>query len=505
MTGLYDTDIRLDDEWQLTQAADGDAPLCSGLDCLYQNIVLEAITQPGDLFYDPEFGWGLYDFIQSEDSELTRLEITQRARSKLQKREVVLPDSIEISIDFNDDVILLRCSFRFGEESEARNLNVVIGAVMIDKEILDAVIPVPTLEEAKDEKVAELKEEGFVVTNFHSGGVFYTLLMVELRIKIELLQLARRILNNMFVTHAEGVWLDLKMPDYSKKRKKAQKAQGLVTVSRVGASGEGIKIAKGHVFKSILDINGEELRYFTIEAAVLQKGAMSVDVLVEAEAEGSRYNVPEGQITRTLTYIGDVKITNAADWIVREGSDTEDDESARARTLRSWSELAQLATEDAFVNAAESVTGVLFAQADCDHPRGQGTVDIIVTGTAGEATEGLLKSVQEAVDKIAGPYDNILVKSSVTVDQDIELTITTGSADSDEDIENRVKTILTELLAVRRGRKLNELTRSDINFAVRNGYSSATNAEITVPAQDVKLDKDKVITLGAVNVTVERE
>ena len=226
---------------------------------------------------------------------------------------------------------------------------------------------------------------------------------------------------------------------------------------------------------------------------------------MEAEAEGSRYNVPEGQITRTLTYIGDVKITNAADWIVREGSDTEDDESARARTLRSWSELAQLATEDAFVNAAESVTGVLFAQADCDHPRGQGTVDIIVTGTAGEATEGLLKSVQEAVDKIAGPYDNILVKSSVTVDQDIELTITTGSADSDEDIENRVKTILTELLAVRRGRKLNELTRSDINFAVRNGYSSATNAEITVPAQDVKLDKDKVITLGAVNVTVERE
>ena len=239
---------------------------------------------------------------------------------------------------------------------------------MIDKEILDAVIPVPTLEEAKDEKVAELKEEGFVVTNFHSGGVFYTLLMVELRIKIELLQLARRILNNMFVTHAEGVWLDLKMPDYSKKRKKAQKAQGLVTVSRVGASGEAIKIAKGHVFKCILDINGEELRYFTIEAAVLQKGAMSVDVLVEAEAEGSRYNVPEGQITRTLTYIGDVKITNAADWIVREGSDTEDDESARARTLRSWSELAQLATEDAFVNAAESVTGVLFAQADCDHP-----------------------------------------------------------------------------------------------------------------------------------------
>lgn len=376
---------------------------------------------------------------------------------------------------------------------------------MIDKEILDAVIPVPTLEELRNEKIAELKDEGFVVTNFHSGGVFYTALMVVLRIKIELLQLARLVLNNMFVTHAEGVWLDLKVADYSKKRKKAQKTQGLVTVSRMGADGEAIKIAKGHVFKSIMDINGEELRYFTTDAAVLQKGAHSVDVLVEAEAEGSRYNVPEGQITRTLTYIGEVTISNGADWIVREGSDTEDDESTRARALRSWSELAQLATEDAFINAAESVAGVLFAQADCDHPRGQGTVDVIVTGTAGEATEGLLAEVTEAVDKIAGPYDNILVKSSVTVAQDIEVTVTTSAADADEDIETRVKTILTELLAVRRGRKLYELTRSDINHAIRSGYSASTNAEVITPAQDVKLEKDKVIALGAVTVTVRRE
>ena len=32
MTGLKDTDIRLSDEWQLTQAADGDAPLRSDLE-----------------------------------------------------------------------------------------------------------------------------------------------------------------------------------------------------------------------------------------------------------------------------------------------------------------------------------------------------------------------------------------------------------------------------------------------------------------------------------------
>ena len=375
---------------------------------------------------------------------------------------------------------------------------------MIDKSILDEVLPIPDMDTLRDQKILELQEAGFVITNFHSGGIFYTMLMIVLRVKIEFIQLLRTVLNNIFVSHATGVWLDLKMADYSKKRKKAQKTQGLVTVSRLDAEGEAVKIPKGTVFKTVQDINGEELRFFALEAAVLQKGAQTVEVPVEAEIEGTRYNVPQEQITRTLTYLGEVSVSNTKDWITREGSDTEDDESARTRTLRSWSELAQRAIEDTFVNTAESVPGVLFAQADCLHPRGQGTVDVIVTGTAGEATEGLLNDVRNAVAQIAGPYDNILVKSSVTVPQDIAVTVTVSNAPDNSQIENRVRTILTELLAVRKGRRLHELTCSDINLAIRSGCDTVTNAVVTVPAADVRLSRDKVIIPGTISVTVER-
>lgn len=375
---------------------------------------------------------------------------------------------------------------------------------MIDKSILDEVLPIPDMDTLRDKKIAELQEAGFIITNFHSGGIFYTMLMIVLRVKIELIQLLRTVLNNLFVSHATGVWLDLKMADYSKKRKKAQKTQGLVTVSRLDAEGEAVKIPKGTVFKTVQDINGEELRFFALEAAVLQKGAQTVEVPVEAEIEGTRYNVPQEQITRTLTYLGEISVGNARDWITREGSDTEDDESARTRTLRSWSELAQRAIEDTFVNTAESVPGVLFAQADCLHPRGQGTVDVIVTGTAGEATEGLLNDVRKAVAQIAGPYDNILVKSSVTVPQDIAVTVTVSNAPDNSQIENRVRSILTGLLAVRKGRRLHELTCSDINLAIRNGCDTVTNAVVTVPAADVRLSRDKVIIPGTISVTVER-
>lgn len=97
------------------------------------------------------------------------------------------------------------------------------------------------------------------------------------------------------------------------------------------------------------------------------------------------------------------------------------------------------------------------------------------------------------------------MRSSVIVPQDIEVTVTTTDISSDGEIKGKISSILTEILAVRKGRKFYELTLSDINRAIRNGYTASTNVKIATPVQDVTLDKDKVITLGAVTVTVRRE
>ena len=94
---------------------------------------------------------------------------------------------------------------------------------------------------------------------------------------------------------------------------------------------------------------------------------------------------------------------------------------------------------------------------------------------------------------------------SIHGEQDIEVTVTTADGSDDDEIEGKVASILTELLAVRKGRKFYELTRSDINHAIRSGYAASTNVGISTPDQDIKLDKDKVIILGAVTVTVRRE
>ena len=289
---------------------------------------------------------------------------------------------------------------------------------MIDPKILDAVLPVPDLDELRDSMIEDLKNEGFVISNFHSGGIFHTMLMIVLRVRIEFVELLRLVLNSMFLSHAKGVWLDIKAVDFSKKRKQAQKTQGYVTISRSDAKGEAVRIAKGHVFKTAKDVNGQELRFFAREDTVLQRGVLSTDIPVEAELEGSRYNVPAGQITKSLLFLDGVEtITNGDHWITREGSDTETDESFRARGLRSWSELAQRAIHDTYVNVCEEVNGVLYVTVDDQHPRGQGTIDVVVTSEAGPASESLLNEVRAVCETIKAPDDDVLVKSAEPVDR----------------------------------------------------------------------------------------
>lgn len=137
MAGLNDTDIRLDDEWQLTQASTGDAPVCSGTDCFLQDIRLEAITQPGELFYAPEWGWGLLEFLQAEDDDLTRLEISERVKEKLRRRKEIKAETISVSLLFGDDILKILARFQFIGSEETQSIEVGLDRVKVEVILID--------------------------------------------------------------------------------------------------------------------------------------------------------------------------------------------------------------------------------------------------------------------------------------------------------------------------------------------------------------------------------
>ena len=59
---------------------------------------------------------------------------------------------------------------------------------MISNNILDEIFPVPELDELKEAKIQELNDAGFCITNFNSGGVFHTLMMIMLQIYREFIK-----------------------------------------------------------------------------------------------------------------------------------------------------------------------------------------------------------------------------------------------------------------------------------------------------------------------------
>lgn len=132
MAGLMDTDIRLDESWQVAAAANGDALLISGLDCFLQDIRIEALTQEGEVFYDETWGWSLLDFIQSQDDELLRLEIAQRVRSKLARRTEIDPETIKTTVDLREDVIAIQVSFGFADSDQTDILDIELDRVSVE-------------------------------------------------------------------------------------------------------------------------------------------------------------------------------------------------------------------------------------------------------------------------------------------------------------------------------------------------------------------------------------
>lgn len=372
---------------------------------------------------------------------------------------------------------------------------------MIDDSILDEIIPVPDVEAKMVELKEELSAEGFTITKWRSGGVFFWLTRICVQVHIELLTLARTILNNMFLRHASGKWLELKAADYSKFLKVAIKTKGYVTITRNDYT-DALVITKGHMFKTAPDINGDELIYYAMADTIIQAGQQTGRVMVEAEKAGAEYNVSENQITVSMIYLAGVSsITNEQDWIQSEGADVESEASLQNRTIASWSELSTNTTAAKLQAAVEAIPGVMCAYIDDQHPRGQGTVDIIVVGTAGAASDELVSKAQAAADQLKDNYEDYLAKSGEITYQDVDITIYLKQGSNITDIEDTAKTLIASAMKLSNRTDFNLFLQDDIRYTLKKNLPDYRKTVFTSPAADIELRAGNVIMLG--NITVQ--
>lgn len=373
---------------------------------------------------------------------------------------------------------------------------------MIDETIMNEIIPLPTEEEVMKEIKDQLDQEGWPINNYNKGGIMYGLTRILVRSYLELLKLARLIVNSCFCKHASGAWLDVKSADYGKRRKQALKTRGYITITRKNYDNSVI-VYRGHGFKTLPDINGIEKKYYCVEDTVLKAGQQSGKVLIEAEYSGSEYNVAPGRITVSMVAIeGAEKVTNEEGWLQREAASKESDEALRERDLNSYSELAERTTSAKLKSKAEAVEGVISVTINDQHPRGQGTTDIIVTGAAGEATEDLLERVKQATEYLRGNYDDYLYKSSTVIRQAISLTIYLAEDASLEGVGEQAVQYIRDKINIGR-EDLDVLYLDDIRYVLKTNIRNYRTSFIEEPVSDIKCEAGTVILPGEITVKVD--
>ena len=374
---------------------------------------------------------------------------------------------------------------------------------MIAESIMDKIIHVPTEDEYMEELTDRLIEKNFVITNFSKGGVFYTVLWIVVHGLIELKKLGVKIVNAAFMTHCPEDWVEIKAADYAKYRKTGEKTRGYVTVYRREYNFP-VKIKKGHPFVTNSDANGEYLTYYATEDTVLKEGEKESKVLVEAENAGIAYNVATGKIIKTLVHIdGYESVKNEDNWIIESGTEEEALEALRQRCLNSRAEFARLNTDRKIKSIVESISGVMTADIDSQAPRGEGTTDVIITGSEGIADKTLIDKVTAAIQEMEGSYGNYLVKSAESVQQDFDITLYVESGLNLSGYEEQVKEAVTDLMKVSKRKELNTLYRDEIIGKLISTINGYKKTDIVMPATDVIEAKGKVIVAGNIKVHVQ--
>lgn len=129
MVGEEDVDIKLDENGQPLSRDDGEAATVSDDACWLQDLKNEVLTEEGELFYEDEegddsYGFGLLEFTQGEYDEFTEMEIQQRIRSKMAKREYIDAGSVDTSVQFDGHNYKVRVTFNRNDSKKEYNIDI---------------------------------------------------------------------------------------------------------------------------------------------------------------------------------------------------------------------------------------------------------------------------------------------------------------------------------------------------------------------------------------------
>lgn len=247
----------------------------------------------------------------------------------------------------------------------------------------------------------------------------------------------------MFVSTAEGEYLDMHAGERGIVRREATPSYGEVTFSVSEASAANISIPKGTVVATFASL----LRFETLQDAVLYSGETSVTVKAKSVGAGREYNVLKDEISVMVTPPSGIEgVTNSAAF--SGGCDAEGDESLRERVEKSLKSPVNSTNCAYYESMAESVDGVSSAAA-VPRGRGVGTVDVYIAADGSEASDETVSKVQSLLSEEREVNVDVLVKKAEPTSVDFYLKIEILEGYGFDDVKDRCRAAISDFIASR--------------------------------------------------------
>lgn len=302
---------------------------------------------------------------------------------------------------------------------------------------------------------------------------------------------AEWVLEQCFPQTAQGIYLDYHAQTRGITRMEAEKAEGVLRFSCIGASAADYEIDAGSVVMTAAGV-----RFETTEKAVLAQGESEVDVPAHAVEAGAAGNVIAGAAHIMSVYpIGVTRCSNPEPF--SGGSDEEEDEALRERVLESYRRLPNGANAAFYELEAMRYPGVAAAKA-VGRARGIGTVDVYVSTHSGTPEEELLAGIREDLQKKREIAVDVEVRAPMqkTVDVSAALKVKQGWRFSDvaEAAETAVRAYFT-------GERLGENIYGAKLASILYGTEGVENCHLLAPTEDISVSATELPMLGTLTLS----
>ena len=264
-----------------------------------------------------------------------------------------------------------------------------------------------TREEARDEILELLDEVGFAATSWQEGSIPLALVEIGAWVWSKGTEWAVTVKKNSFNETAEDAGLDsFSRSHYQNTFREARAEQHLVTLTcaddegphTIEAGAFQAKNTNGYTFTNALDELNDPPVYPTSYPLILPAGG-SVQIILKADLPGDESVTALGLLNTIITTLTGVTMTDSQ--VLVSGTAKESNASLRKRNSLKWALLPQMGLIDDSVealarDASEAVDRVYV---DSTNPRGQGTLDVWITGAQGDVGTVDKTAVKIAIQK----------------------------------------------------------------------------------------------------------